>query len=743
MKPIVALLSVGCLASHWAPGAETAASAATQELTTRPADSPGQSPIGSPGRTARYHLTAGKESCTSTVTNFMLALGPIEPGSGADNQWLHLDAAKADGKSFRLWVLVSEYPPQTSKAASAVTSRYILQESGYEPTEFQNAGTGQAVLPSIGGWQYLWPRSIAAPAVGGKPEIFPERVTYLGLTYHRAGAVETAPAFEPPEHPKRITLQPDVLVGLPSNTRQKDEKRRYDNSEYEYLPLTREDYCELVQAGMTCLRVNAEQLPRVEDLNTFYWGLGPAELPYPECLYRSSYLGPTLFIDEPAVGTRDHVIRPRLAKDPAFRKSVDSQAVLTAFQEYLSNALSDGAPAILINSLKHRTDLDLGAMSFKQENLFSWETIVASAAFQLSQDPFVPAAMVFEPPGRVGTLRTLPELDMTYGCQIPVDDPKNLTSIIYGFLRGAARLTDKAWGTSIYGGVDRTDAFWFLTHAYDLGATRFFFWDNAKLACVPYGECLALARNLQAHALNHPGRDLPRLKRSAEVAILLPPGYNLGHVHLGRGNLWGLPELNLERVNRAGVKYRTVMENFFVEIERCLRLGVSFDLLWDLPEIHPSGYREIVRIREDGKVEVMLGGKISMLDHARMPARPEGRPPALTVKLSTTEGTAPLEIRAQAEVAETSAPVYYTYGADADGVYRNALVAWELYGPGEEDYRALMPEGLKPTITKHGSNTEVTVSFSLRHPGSYRLRAATVDLAGRSTVTWTPITVTK
>ena len=60
---------------------------------------------------------------------------------------------------------------------------------------------------------------------------------------------------------------------------------------------------------------------------------------------------------------------------------------------------------------------------------------------------------------------------MTYGCQIPVDDPKNFADIIYGFLRGAARLTGKQWGTSFYGAVDRADAPWFLALAYDLWKT--------------------------------------------------------------------------------------------------------------------------------------------------------------------------------------------------------------------------------------------------------------------------------
>jgi hypothetical protein len=322
-----------------------------------------------------------------------------------------------------------------------------------------------------------------------------------------------------------------------------------------------------------------------------------------------------------------------------------------------------------------------------------------------------------------------------------VDDPRNLTDVINGFLRGAARATGKGWGTSIYGAVDRADAPWFLTRAYDQGATHFFFWDNAGLACVPYQECLALARILSNHAENHPNRDLDRLRRAAEVVILLPPGYNLGHVHLGKGSLWGLGELNLERVNGQGLKYRDVMSNFFTEIERCLRLGVAFDLLWDLPNVQPSGYREVVRIREDGKVEVIEAGVKSVLDDPREPERPPGSPPQLSITVSAADGKAPLDIVARADVRETSAPVYYTFGADTQGIYQNAMVAWELYGPGQEDYRFLTPPGLKPRVTRTGTGQEVITGFRLERPGKYRLRAATVDLAGRTSVRWMPIEV--
>ena len=44
-------------------------------------------------------------------------------------------------------------------------------------------------------------------------------------------------------------LRPDLLVGPASNTRQKDETRRYDGSDYELVRLTQNDYREMAGCG--------------------------------------------------------------------------------------------------------------------------------------------------------------------------------------------------------------------------------------------------------------------------------------------------------------------------------------------------------------------------------------------------------------------------------------------------------------------------------------------------------------
>jgi hypothetical protein len=113
------------------------------------------------------------------------------------------------------------------------------------------------------------------------------------------------------------------------------------------------------------------------------------------------------------------------------------------------------------------------------------------------------------------------------------------------------------------------------------------------------------------------------------------------------------------------------------------------------------------------------------------------------VVLSSKVGPAPLDLTARARVRETSAPVYYTFGADPAGVYRNAAVLWELYGPDETDYRFLQPPQLRPRVERTPDGYEATTALRLDRPGQYSLRAATVDLAGRSTVVWEPIVVLK
>ena len=692
-------------------------------------------PLGAPGLVATYQAVTPTKG-DSSVATISMTLGPIDIWQNRHGQWLHLEAVKTNGVMVQVWVLCEAFPSEELSKARAVSLRYILKQGDNRPVEFRHGVTGLAVLPWNGAWPYLLPRSAS------DGDILSKTVTYLGHTYAR-GDLVTVESTGAPEDIRVVTLRPDVLTGLPHNTRQADETRRYDDSEYDYVPLTQDDLETLIAAGANCFRAEPDSAPWFEEAGVFYWGVGGADVAYPECLYQPQYIGPALFLDEPAVVTRDSMIRPRLREDPEFRKSISPQAALAYFEEHYAHVIDEGAPTQLLGGLAARDDVDLGGMQFLQTNLYSWETMVSSAAYQLLYNSETPGAIVFEPPGQLGARRTLPAMNMSYGCQIPVTSD-NFIDIIIGYLRGAARASGKEWGISIYGGVDVAEAPRFFSRAYELGATRFFYWDSARLACVPFGEVLDLSRRLKAQSELYPNRDLAALRDAAEVAILLPPGYNLGHVHMGKGLLWGVDELNLERRNREGIQYRAVMSNFFVEIERCLRQGVAFDLLWDLPELKLDGYREVVRVREDGKIELIQDGIHTLLEGARVPERPQGEAPRLSVALSTVQATSPVDILAVAHITEGAAHAYYAPAPDANGEHHNLRVAWELFGPEDEDctYRS-------PGITYGPSSPEADRGYAaeaaihIEKPGQYRLRAAATDLAGRSTVVWKEITVTE
>jgi hypothetical protein len=112
------------------------------------------------------------------------------------------------------------------------------------------------------------------------------------------------------------------------------------------------------------------------------------------------------------------------------------------------------------------------------------------------------------------------------------------------------------------------------------------------------------------------------------------------------------------------------------------------------------------------------------------------------VELSGATGESPDTVTARARATEGSAPIYYTTGADRRGVYHNAMVLWELYGPGAEDYRLLTGRVTRLEAIE-GAAAVVETRFAVEQTGRYRLRVATTDLAGRSTVVWKEFKVGK
>ena len=244
-------------------------------------------PLGEPGEIATYQYE-GKDPLPNTVVRtFTWAIGSVEEKAGVSYQWICLRATKASGEKFAVWLLSQSTLSEDMKVARATIFRYILQIGDDVPLEFHDRFTGKPVLPGLGAWQYLFPKPANETA---QDDLFPQTAKYLGHTYRLVGMSDSSESDAPPDT-QLLSLRPDVLIGPPSNTRQKDETRRYDLSDYELVPLTEADYNEMIAAGINCVRVDAEQVEWVKNRNIFYWGIDAVALGYPECLYRSNYLG--------------------------------------------------------------------------------------------------------------------------------------------------------------------------------------------------------------------------------------------------------------------------------------------------------------------------------------------------------------------------------------------------------------------------------------------------------------------
>jgi len=75
---------------------------------------------------------------------------------------------------------------------------------------------------------------------------------------------------------------------VPSNTRTKDDIRRFDGSDYQMVRLTRDNYEEMIHAGLICFHVDAEQAGWLKDEPVFHWGISGQEALFPRRCCRPS-----------------------------------------------------------------------------------------------------------------------------------------------------------------------------------------------------------------------------------------------------------------------------------------------------------------------------------------------------------------------------------------------------------------------------------------------------------------------
>ena len=679
---------------------------------------------GKPGDVGIYRYPAGDSVPSSLVVRLELRWGPKHSAA----QWSRLDAYKADGRRFRVWLLIRGSPAGADGQGESSIQRYLLQEGNEKPVEYQNQWNGDAVLPSHGFWPHQRPQS-PSPAQSGF--VFPPKVSFLGHVFdlESIGVEESFPI--PPA--KLLRLPSDLEIGAKRDRRDRREARRFDGEPVELPRYEPADYSERIDHGQTTFNAPADQVEFVRRESVFYCGDDPASMRYPECLFRSNYLGPSPdYLDEPAVRT-SFALQVALKEGRLPSSEWTIPWVLKRFQAEFERAKRASGTLQLQKSLASRPDVSLGKMEGALWNAWSWETLISSGAYQLcAAGKGSPAAIVYE--GRGAANRDLPLFNSSTGAQFSTMDAQAWLDMVYGMLRGAARLSGKRWGISIYGQFERAEVYRALSYGYDCGASFFLFWTGGEEHHVPYEEQLALSRFLREYARQRPDRNLDRLRQMAEVLILFPAGYTL----LSKEPMWWLPPLHYEKKNKHGLKYREVLARVAAEMERCYREGVCYDLAWDwegfsgiesndLNRPEWKGYREVIRVYEDGRVIVQRGSREEAFYEPRWPRRPKGRSPGLKISLSREEGKAPMTLVAHAEITEHQSPVHFTPDHDEKGVWRNTKVIWQLYGPGPDDFAQLS--------NKHDAKTGL-LPLELDKAGMYRLRASVVDRAGRSTVQW-------
>ncbi len=684
---------------------------------------------GKPGDVGIYRYPAGDSVPSSLVTRLELRWGPKH----SNTQWSRLDAYKADGRRFRVWLLARRSLAGTAGQEAFPIKRYLFQEGSEKPVEYQNQFTGDAVLPSHGFWRYQLPR---APDIAQSGFVFPKKVSFLGHAFNLESVGVEEPFQIPPA--KILRLPCNLEVGAKRDRRDRRELRRFDGEPVDLIRYEPADYPERIGHGQTTFNAPADQVRFVRRESVFYCGDDPLSMRYPECLFRSNYLGPSPdFLDEPAART-SFALQASLKEGRLPASELTIPRVLKRFQAEFGKAKRASRTLQLQKLLASRPDVSLGMMKGALWDAWSWETLISSGAYQLcAAGKGGPAAIVYE--GREAVNRDLPLFNSGTGAQFSTADAQAWLDMVYGMLRGAARLSGKRWGISIYGQFERAEAYQALCYGYECGASFFLFWTGAEEHHVPYEEQLALSRFITEYARQHPDRNVDRLRKMAEVLILFPAGYTL----LSKEPMWWLPPLHYEKKNKHGLKYREVLARVAAEMERCYREGICYDLAWDWegfleigsnamkpPEL--KGYREVIRVCEDGRVIVQKDLKEEVFYEPRWPKRPKGKAPGLKISLSRDEGQSPMTLVAHAEVTEHQSPVHFTPAHDEKGVWRNTKVIWQLYGPGPDDFAHLSE--------RHDVKTGL-LPLELDKAGVYRLRASVVDRAGRSTVQWKRIIV--
>ncbi|MGB9588667.1 MAG: hypothetical protein ACPL7O_10865 [Armatimonadota bacterium] len=110
---------------------------------------------------------------------------------------------------------------------------------------------------------------------------------------------------------------------------------------------------------------------------------------------------------------------------------------------------------------------------------------------------------------------------------------------------------------------------------------------------------LKLLKHLQEHKAKHPRQSLEGLLFSSRTVIALPYGYGYCLVF---DRMWESPNLDISKLNSAGVPHKAVVAAALREAIKCVKRKEDFDFSVDIGQAF-EGYQRVLRIGLDGSLK--------------------------------------------------------------------------------------------------------------------------------------------
>jgi len=510
------------------------------------------------------------------VASVEIALGPSS--DKAECNWYRLTGTKVNKESFTIWLL-TDTNPFFASPNNITFYRYILQEPNELPLEYIDQRTGKALLPLFHFVEELLPR-----AEDGNQNLLFEKGTYLGHPLIRKKMLKPT-TIEIPSGITQLRLRSDLIIGTSRNFRDDGKGRKSRKDNYNYVPFTRENYDQMIAAGINYFTAKGEQVDWICRRPVFYDGYSPG-IAFPEELYRPNFLGLQMFIDEPACR-----LAGKYPPGASLAKAVEM------IHEHIRERLNNTG----YRNVLAQNGINLGSLKLTEPAIPIWETYVGTSYYQMEANPVglvQECRWRIDPNADTQQILMLQRINEEFDVDIPIT-ARTLFMWSYAQMRGPARALNTKWGMSIYGQAEPHLRFPSMKLAYDLGAEYVWFWTSDHDHHVPYTEQLALARQMSDYAGSHPRPDLDKLRKAATTAIVLPYGYTLPTSW--QLFTWGTHIYSLSRKNRFGLTYKEVLKPAIKEIEHCLKNNISYDVVPAGKAFDPTGYEKVIWIKEEGQ----------------------------------------------------------------------------------------------------------------------------------------------